>query len=256
MFYPITALVFSFAIFVGTAGCVTSEKKPPTQEERMQMMFEIGNAALKEGDPIGALEQFFKIEQEKPNWAELRLAMALAYYAKNDFTQALHEARKSVSIKPNYSEANNTLGKFLLDAGKYQEASQYLRKALEDPLYRETYKTNTNMGILHYRLGEIAKAQNYFDKATATNPLNSCIAYYYKGHILLKKNNFSEAIRNYQKATDKFCTQFMEGHLALGIAYERSGQYHMARKKFLEIKDRFPNSKFADEAINRLAYLP
>jgi Tfp pilus assembly protein PilF len=246
-FLLITLLILS--------GCA-STGKTVTQEERNKLVYDLGVAALRDGDAIGALEQFFKVEKEQPDWAELRLSMALAYYMKSDFVNAITEARKSVSLNPNYTEANSTLGKFLVDAGKYNEAEKYLNKALEDPLYREAYKAHTNLGILHYRNGAITKAQNYFDRAIQGSPLGACIAYYYKGHILLKNKKFGDAIKEYQKSSNRFCSQFIEGHLALGIAYERSGQYHLARKAFLDIKERFPNSKYADEAMNRLAYLP
>ena len=84
----------------------------------------------------------------------------------------------------------------------------------------------------------------------------SCVAYYYRGHLNLRENRFKEASRDYEHATQKFCAGFADAHFALGVAYLRNKQYDLARKKFLEIKQRYPNTEMADQAMDRLRYIP
>jgi hypothetical protein len=52
------------------------------------------------------------------------------------------------------------------------------------------------------------------------------------------------------------CGSFSDAHLALAMAYERSGQYELARKKYLEIQQIFGNTEVADRAIERLKDIP
>src|SRR5690606_14700263 len=136
------------------------------------------------------------------------------------------------------------------------EAQLHLEAASSDALYRDSFKADTNLGILFYRRGELAKAVEKLDRAIRSSPLRSCHAYYYRGHIGLKQGRFEEAARFYDKATQKFCAGFADAHLALGIAYQRGRQYDKARKKYLDIKQAFPGTKVADQAMERLKFLP
>ena len=144
----------------------------------------------------------------------------------------------------------------LLDSGNYHDAEAPLLKAASDPSYADAYKPHSNLGILFYRRGQFVPAQKYLNQAVAEAPARACIAHYYLGHIQLKQGKFSEATRSYDRATQNFCTNFADAHLALGIAYERNKQYDLARKKFLDIKINFPNSQIAEQAMDRLTYLP
>lgn len=220
------------------------------------MLVELANGALVEGDMVGALRTLLEAEAQDDRLPELHHSKALAYLGKHDLSSALSSARKSVEIKPNYADANNTLGKILIDAGKYNEAVTYLSVAANDPLYADAYRAHTNLGILYYRQGQDDPSSTHFTKAVELAPTQACIAHYYQGHLNLKKGAMGGAIRSYDLATQRFCAGFGDAHLALGIAYERNKEYERARKKFLDIKQSFPNTKVAEQAMDRLKYLP
>jgi Tfp pilus assembly protein PilF len=254
-----TLFAVLLALELGLVGCALpeQEKRPAlSHQERARMFVEIANGALMEGDAVGALQQLAKAEAEDENLPELHHSRALAYIAKHDSTAAIMAAKKAVEIKPDYPEANNTLGKLLLDAGKYKEALLYLKIAAANHLYRDVYKASTNIGIIKYRLNELLQAESSFDRAIQGAPDRACVAYYYRGHIQLKRSHFKEAINDYEQATKKYCAKFGDGHLALGIAYEQSRQYLMARKTFVELQKLYPNTKLAEQAVERLKNLP
>jgi TolA-binding protein len=94
------------------------------------------------------------------------------------------------------------------------------------------------------------------NRAVLDAPNQACIALYYRGHIKLREAKFDEAIHDYDQATRKTCAKFGEAHLALGIAYEKNRQFELARKTFLEIQKRYPNTKLAEQALDQLRYLP
>jgi type IV pilus assembly protein PilF len=248
----VTALVAASFAF----GCASAGKKSLTKVERARMWLDVANGALSEGDPIGALENIAKAEKEAPDLPDLHHSRALAYHIKKEPEIALEEARKAVALDPTYSEANNTLGKLLLDRGLYDEAIPRLSAADADPLYRGAYKANTNLGIIHYRQGKYGEARHYFNRAIDQSPLNCCIAYYYRGHLSIRESRVREAIRDYEKATQKLCSDFADAHFALAVAFERSQQTDRARRKYLEIQDRYPNTPLADQAFNHLRDLP
>jgi Tfp pilus assembly protein PilF len=242
------------------SGCATEPEQTTHKEldstEKAVMLIKIGNGALVEGDPTGALQNFARAEEEDADLPELHHSKALAYFAKHDLKRAIDSARQAVKLKPNYADANNTLGKLLLEAGDYKDAVGPLNIAAKDPLYRESFKAWTNLGILNYRQNSFAQAENYLNRAVLDAPNQACIALYYRGHIKLREAKFDEAIHDYDQATRKTCAKFGEAHLALGIAYEKNRQFELARKTFLEIQKRYPNTKLAEQALDQLRYLP
>ena len=252
------ALVVFSSLTLILGGCATGapEKKEPTAEERATLYIQAASATLKDGDPTGALQYLKMAEELKPSMPEIYQIRAIAFHTKHDLPSALREIKRAVALRPDGVEINNTYGKLLIDSGDYRAAEPPLLKAISDPTYRDAFKAYTNLGILHYRLDEMPKAVEYFDHAILESPLAACIAYFYKGHIEMKLGHFKTATQNYDHATQKFCAGFADGHLALGIAYERNKQYDLARKKFLDVKQNFPNSKVAEQAMDRLHYLP
>lgn len=245
------------------SGCASSrsrsgnqfgEMKPP--RERAQLLVEAANGSLVENDPIGSLQLLEQAEALDPKYGPIYHAKALAYSVRKDFPSALREMKKSVELDPENPFALNTYGKFLLDAGRLDEAEAPLMKAGDNPTFRESYKANSNLGILYYRKGDTERADARFQRAINDDPVNACIAYYYRGHILVKKNKIFEAEKLYERATQKQCAAFADAHLALGMMYERQGKYDDARKKYLEMKQNFPEAKASDTAMERVKNLP
>jgi len=249
----------SFALLAVTScatGSRESGKSHKTPREKAQLLVDAANASMMESDPIGALQFLKTAEETDPSYASIFHGKALAFNMRKDLAQALVEMKHAQELEPENSAINNTYGKLLMDAGKAAEAEKYLKKAAADPTFRESYKSRTSLGILYYRQGQLDVADQQFEKATFDDPSNACIAYYYRGHIALKRGKLSDATRQYERATQKLCAGFADAHFALGVAYERDKKFDQARKKYLEVKQNFPESKIADQAMTRLGKLP
>lgn len=248
-------------LLLSACGSTRSNKVPDAPpmkapRERAQLLIEASNGSLMEGDPIGALQFLERAEALDPKYSPIYHAKALAYAHRKDYPSALREMKKSVDLDPKNPFALNTYGKFLLDAGRLDEAEEPLRSAGENPIFRESYKANTNLGILYYRKGNFESAEQRFQRAINDDPTNSCIAYYYRGHLAVRKKDIAEATKLYERATQKQCAAFADAHLALGMMQERTGRHDDARKKYLEIKQNFPDSKASETAMERLKALP
>ena len=237
-------------------GCASATKKELSAADRARLLVDIANGAILEGDPTGALQNLARAEVEDPRLPELHHSRSLAFAARKEQQLAIASARKAVEIKPDYSEANNTLGKLLLDDGKWAEAETFLLKAAGDPLYREGYKPKTNLGILYYRRGELSRAELRLNEAIQLAPQLACVSRFYMGHIRSKQGRLKEAIQHYENSTRRQCSYFPDAHFAMGIAYELDRQYEQARKKYVEIQSRFPESAVASRAIQQLKGLP
>src|SRR5690606_25836683 len=121
-------------------------REPKTSRERAQLLIEAANGAMLENDPIGALQFLDRAAQIEPKYAPIYHAKALAFSMRKDFPSALREMKTSVDLDPENPFALNTYGKFLLDSGRSAEAEPMLKKAGNNPLFRESYKANSNLG--------------------------------------------------------------------------------------------------------------
>ncbi len=249
-------LLLALAVLGFATGCSTPAKRELSSQDRARLHVEIANGALLEGDPTGALQSLARAEAEDPRIPELHHSRSLAFAARKERAAAIASARRAVELKPDYSDANNTLGKLLLDEGSLGEAQVYLLRASGDPLYREAYKPKTNLGILHYRRGELTDAEARFQEAITLAPQIACVARYYMGHIHSKQGRLKAAIQDYDLATRRQCANFADAHYALGIAYQLDHQYEQARKKYLEVQNRFPDAPVSVHAIQQLRSIP
>ena len=100
-------------------------KKTLTHHERAALLLDVANGALVEGDPTGALATLMQAEQEVRTWPKFTSRWH-SLLRQGQRTEALKEAQTSVRMAPKYADANNTLGKILVDMGRYSEAVQPL----------------------------------------------------------------------------------------------------------------------------------
>ncbi len=247
------ALVFASSCASAPKGSDPTKKTP---REKATLLVEAANAAMLEGDPIGALQFLKTAEETDSKFSSVYHAKALAFNMRKDLPQALIEMKKAADLDPENSSVNNTYGKLLMDAGRAAEAEKHLKKAASDSTFRESYKARTSLGILYYRQNQLDLADQNLERASFDDPANSCIAYYYRGHVALKRGKLMDATKYYERATQKLCAGFADAHFALGVAYERDKKFDQARKKYLEVKQNFPESKVAEQAMQLVEKLP
>lgn len=248
--------VLSSAITV-FGGCASgSKRKDLSDTDRARLHMEVGRGSLMEGDATLALQNLVQAEKLDNTIPEIHHLKSLAFYLKRDMDSATASARRAVKLAPDYSDAKNTLGKLLIDQGEAKEAEPLLLQAAKDSLYADSYKAHTNLGIIYYRSGKNAAAEKHFKEAYESAPGASCIASYYLGHLALAREAAQDALKHYDRASQKFCASFAEAHLAVGIAFERTRQFDRARRKFLEVNQAFPNTQIAEKAMERLKALP
>lgn len=254
---PFSRLLCLALLPLFAASCATGgSKRELSKPQHARALLQIANGAISEGDPTGALEMLLKAEAEDPSLPEIPHSKGIAFLMKGDANTALSEVRRALAMKPDYPEASTTLGKLLMDSGRTAEAIPHLQKAANNPVFRESYKPLTSLGIIYYRRGEYAKSRLHLDRAIANAQGAACIAFYYRGHIELRESRLNQAIHDYDQASRKFCAGFAEAHLALGIAYEKSSRHELARKKFIEVQQQFPATQIAAQAVSRLQSLP
>lgn len=264
---PLTRLSYDFTLetmrhllltlgILMLCSCASTSDRAASTQDRARMYVDAANGALTEGDATAALHFLVEAEKLDSKIPELHHSRALAYSVKEMTTEAIRSAQRAVELEPDYSAALTTYGRLLMDAGRLKDAEKMLRKAANNPLNSESFKAKTSLGILYVRLSDLERAEKEFNSAISSAPRLACVTYYYRGDLHSKKGNFKRAIADYNKATEHLCGRFADAHLALGIAYIRDRRFEDARRKLLEVRKLFPDSKAAETAMTQLRYLP
>lgn len=243
---------------VALSACSSSPKSEEkvTGKERAKLLVELAGANLTENDPTSALIALNEAREINDAIPEEHYLFALAYYQKNELKLATESARRAVRLDPKFSAAKNTLGKMLMDQGKFDEAEKYLTEAAKDLTARDAYVAKTNLGILYYKRMNFDRAKIWLSSAIKDAGDGACMASYYRGQIYLEENDLQKASQDLNKGSRNGCSQFTDAHLAFGRTLIRMKKYDQARAKLLEIQQLFPTSDAADKANAYLREIP
>ena len=98
-------------------------------------------------------------------WALMALAQADLRFRHNKEVDGLEAAERALSLDPNIAEAHCVKARYLDAAGEAQQAKERIEKAIR--LNPESWETNKEAGRLSFRLGNLAEAIPYFEKAAS-----------------------------------------------------------------------------------------
>jgi type IV pilus assembly protein PilF len=240
-------------------ACATPNADAPrelSKSDKVKTLLPIAAANITDNDPTSALQILAQVRDADDSNAEEYYLYALAYLQKKETKLATDSARRAIKLDPKYSAAKNTLGKLLLDQGKYEEAEQLLLESANDLVFRDAYLPKTNLGILYYKKGELAKSDLWLSKAIADGGSLICLAFFNRGKVRSDQNKLLAAERDYFEASRGSCAGMGEAHIAYGKTLIREKKYDQARAKFIEIQRLFPSSETSDHATQYLREIP
>lgn len=224
--------------------------------EKARLLLELANGHLMDGDAIGALQNLELAERADPSIADIYQSRAIAFSYRKDLPRAVEAAEEAFRRDPARPDFQNTLGKLLMDSGNFVRAEPLLRRAADNPLYREAYKARTALGLMQLHRGDKVRAEQEFSLAISSNGQLACGAYFERGKIRLEGSRPASAIQDLENSSHRFCGGKPEADLILGDAYVRSNQVDRARKKYLSIQQLYPETAEAKQALEKLRMLP
>jgi len=98
-------------------------------------------------------------------WALMALAQADLRFRHNKEVDGLAAAERALALDPNIAEAHCVKARYLDAAGETQQAKERIETAIR--LNPESWETNKEAGRLNFRLGNLAAAVPYFQKASS-----------------------------------------------------------------------------------------
>lgn len=228
-----------------------------TSGSQLELSFRAGQQALKQGEFARAAEEFKKVLAIDPTLVEAEVNLGLAYQSLFEYDQAVRHLTKALRERPNLLGPTVIVGMDYLKLGSPEKALPYLQHALKlDPSNRDARQAlaSSYLGQEDFRnaadeFRQIAAfdsdkpeawfklGHEYLDLAArlafrgARLYHDSAWGHRFLGDLLLQRNRWDDAVREYQKALSADPRQ--PGlHTSLGNSYLRAGKLEEAEKEF------------------------
>jgi type IV pilus assembly protein PilF len=161
---------------------------------------------LGRGEPRQALDHALKaveLDDENPEAAHL-VSLLYLDFCNRDATEcrlpeAERYARQAITIKPDFREAQNTLGVVLIHMKRYAEAIAVLRPLSQDILYETPENAWGNLGWAELEAGHPEAAIEALRRSTAVQP-DFCVGHYRLGLAYERKKDPNAALAAYSRA--------------------------------------------------------
>ena len=243
-------LLVAWSLIAGPAASQTSEAQ-------LELSFRNGQEALRRGDFARAAEEFKKVLALDPSLVEAEVNLGLAYQSLLEYGLAVRHLEKALGERPNLLGPTVIVGMDYLKLGSPEKAIFFLQHALKlDPSNREARQAlaSSYLGQEDFRnaadeFRQIAamdsdKSEAWFKLGHAYLDLSARLAFRgarlyresawghrFLGDLLLQRNRWEDALKEYQKALTADPRQ--SGlHTSLGQTYLHAGRLEEAEKEF------------------------
>ncbi|MCX5886498.1 MAG: tetratricopeptide repeat protein [Proteobacteria bacterium] len=176
-------------------------------------------------------ENFYQLTaQSSPCSSVIRNNLGAIFSMKGKYDEAIEYLRKAIELNPQLVEAHNNLGNAYQDKRFYREAMVEYQEALR--LRPDHVKTHNNLGNLYLNIGRYDLAEQELRIALQSR-LDFAETHNNLGSVYSEKGLYGDAMREIQKALD-LKPDFAEAHNNLGSIYHNLKKYSEALQEFNE----------------------
>ena len=162
------------------------------------------------------------------------------------FKKAETEFRKAVTIKPDFSEAWNSIAVVEIYFRRWDEAITAGERALSNALYRSPWAAQGNLGWALFQKREMLRASKELRTALFANP-SFCVGRYRLAKVYFEQQNLEEAAEELGKVTSDQACPIQEAFLLAGMTSIRRGDRTIAREMFRRCEALAPKSCVAKQ---------
>lgn len=240
-------------IMLAMAGCASAP--PQASPEKLGTIYlQDGTSSLLAGKYAEALSSLSRAVQYMPESEDAWNNLGLAYAARKNLNRAEDAWKKSIKINPRFSDARNNLGALYLAQNKIQDAERELKLVTDDLIYANLYQAHFNLGLLYLRQNKLLQAEQQLALSVQNNALY-CPAWFRLGILQKQRGDLNTATDSLKKSVTGQCFKNPEAHYELANAYLKLNNLPMAKAKYLEVIQFFPETSFAQEAEMNLSLL-
>jgi tetratricopeptide (TPR) repeat protein len=211
------------------------------EPENEEVIYMLGNVSLR-------LKRFDEAIKFLSKLAHLRYPvvhynLGLAYYYKGDYLSAEAEFKEVLKIDPGFPKVVETLAEILIKRESYDEAYEYLQKALRKEPYNSTLYYLISISL--WNLGKLYEAKKAIETAIDIEP-EKAIFWEMCGRISLELGQIDEAERYFNRAIE-LDRNLADSFISLGLIYAYRGKIEDANRLFEEAMRIDPGSRIKIE---------
>jgi type IV pilus assembly protein PilF len=224
----------------GGLGVVPGDGEESDTRRRARIRVELAAGYYQQRNLQVALDELGQALRADPEYPAAYNMLGLVYMELGDRARADESFQRGLRLAPNDAELNNNYGWFLCQSGRERESIARFEAALRDPLYRTPTVPLHNAGLCSERLGDLAAAEAFFQRAFQVDVSNP-VAMFNLGRIYHGRGE-NERARFYAQ---RLLTTFRPTAqiLWLGLRIERAlGNRDGEASLASQLRRRFPES--------------
>lgn len=166
-------VISALALVLALSGCITETtgvKRNVDLQKSLQAHIDLGLGYLAQGDLPRAKEKLARAMEIDPNSASAHNAYGLLFQLEEEIDLAEKHFRRAIRLNSKYSLVRNNFGAFLYAEGRYEEAIEQLKVAVQDPFYRARSQVYENLGVCYLKTRDKKLAQEAFGRSISLNP--------------------------------------------------------------------------------------
>lgn len=174
MLLSAAALLFS--------GCASTADVPRSEpatlsdqseaQKRAQIRLQLAVGYYAQGQFATALDELKQALQSDPNLADAYGMRGLVYMGMGENSLAEENFQRALKIAPNNPEFSNNYGWFLCQTGRESQSISYFESALKNRAYQSPIKALNNAGICSLKQKNIQAAEQFLMQAFHQEPSN------------------------------------------------------------------------------------
>ena len=199
----IKLLALIFILFQLLVSCSSADNKTISDERKSDGHYQLGLAALNQGDYIKAKREIMLAIEAAPDLPQYYNTLGLVFMIEHENEKAEENFKKALKIDKKFTDARNNLGALYLEQRKFGEALDEFQAVLADTMYPRPHYAETNIGIVYRMQKRYDLAKQHFDAAIKMRGTHS-EAYKQLGLMYDEQNLHELAAENYKKALEYF----------------------------------------------------
>lgn len=242
-------LMMAWAVAVLLAGCSSNEKKPVTNQEKSEVLRQLGVRYLTLGMPAVAIQKLDRALELDADNPQLHNAIGVAYQRLQKDKEARYHFEKSLSLAPDNVDTLNNYGLYLCERHENAQGMEYLRRAVDSPVNSTRWQALTNKGKCSLALGQKDQAELNFKKALLLQPsyMPALLAMAEIKYINAEYMSARAFLERFNSANN---SALNAQALFLGVKIEQSlGDEDMAEQYKNKLFKHFPDSNQAEQLL-------
>lgn len=234
------------ALFI--SSCSSNQLKDQTPDEKKaEVYYGQGTSELVNKNYGQALSYLTKAKELNPKDSKIRNNLGMAYFFRDQVALAEKELKESISLDKTNSDARLNLGSLYMSKERLKDARAEFETVANDLTFQNQFRNYYNLAILSLKEGDRREAFEYLTKSLKEKE-DYCPAHFKLGELYSEEYRYKDALASFKESGNGTCVNEPAPIYQQGITLLNMNKPSEAKKKFVEVQERFSATRFASMA--------